>query len=523
MAEAKPSGDGQRPHPVLNASTFPRIRAQDQALAKQAAFADFYPNGLPVVYKMRHGYDSQGIPRHYVEDSLPVGFYTNPPADAKAIFSTMRGEHAFRRMKHLLPARRIHLWTSDEVQSACNSIRQVFWDAMRPMTRPYCWDDMWTYFDAADLYHYGALNLWNVVNHLYDENQIIFRDVAVEQALLIGQWADGWLKSEDNRRRLMAWTEAQGPIYSTLTADDTESLGTIQDDVIPLIASALKHRRSFLVHGAMQTTPSKPMALLTARGRDEVQNWMGKSTASGDTPGRTQPPYPLSPASADTPAPVGQRVFEVNGLPPRPATEKHREPSDWPCFVSHRGKHYFLPPGAAASAPKPPRASVSNKAVLDLTKSAAAASNLHPAPVRERAEFGTRVNTELSSVTEGSDEAVSSADCSPAKDREEEAGGPRWWRSKHRSLEELRRSLTSAFVRHGQRRLSDSALEETNHKFFREEPRALLAGAAPVTESVPSSLVHRMADGTPSPPRAAREAPVASATASKQLRAGPLD
>jgi hypothetical protein len=59
---------------------------------------------------------------------------------------------------------------------------------------------------------------------------------------------------------------------------------------------------------------------------------------------------------------------------------------------------------------------------------------------------------------------------------------------------ELEGTIGVAFVRSGERRLSDSVLEETNHKFFREQPRSLLTGYAAnrVVESVPTSFEYRM-------------------------------
>jgi hypothetical protein len=229
---------------------------------------------------MRRGHPSNGVPDQYLEDNLPLGFYTNPPPDTEAIFSTMKGKREFRTVEHILPARNIHLWTGLEVQSACNSLRQIFWDCMKSMKQPHCWDDLWQYFDAHDLYHYGALNLWNVINHLFDENQLIFLDVSRQQAMLVGQWADRWLMSDENKARLMKWDETKGPISSSLSDADTESLGPIQDDAITLIASALKTRRDMMV-SETRTEKSliKPTPLVTACQEGDIQNWLGKHSA----------------------------------------------------------------------------------------------------------------------------------------------------------------------------------------------------------------------------------------------------
>lgn len=277
MAAPAIQGAANPPHIVLDPTTVPKVYADHQAPGARASFLEFYPNGLPQVYKM-YSPDSRGVPRSYVEDNLPIGFYTNPPDDAAATFSTLRGHRPFRQMKHLLPERTLHLWTGDEVQAVCNSVRRVFWDYMKQMKRPYCWDDLWTYFDAYDLYHYGSLNLWNVINHMYDENQIIAADATKEYAIHIGRWAEDWLKHDANKAKLRGWDEAQGMVFAILSDEDRASLGNIQDDVVPLIASALKARRALLKSTSSPSrSGKKPKSLIHACETNEVENWLGKS------------------------------------------------------------------------------------------------------------------------------------------------------------------------------------------------------------------------------------------------------
>lgn len=265
------------PHPVLDPVSFPRVRAYTQAPGCQASFAKLYPNGLPVVYKMMYGPGSNadGVPQRYLEDNLPVGFYTNPPPGCMAIFSTGDGEREFRKMEHILPRRRIHLWSKDEMQSACNSIRKTYWHSMKKMAQPYCWDDLWTYFDAFDLFQYGALNLWNVINHLYCENQWIYKDMERECAAEIGQWAEEWTQKEENALKLKEWSDAQGPIFLILSDEDRKYIGSIHDDMIPLIASALKCRRALLFADSFHKGRTGPNDVLSACRNRNFENWLG--------------------------------------------------------------------------------------------------------------------------------------------------------------------------------------------------------------------------------------------------------
>ncbi|KAL7931019.1 hypothetical protein V8C35DRAFT_329790 [Trichoderma chlorosporum] len=305
------------PHPVINAAGFPRVHAESFPLGDRATFAKYYPYGLPVTYKMMHGVHSKGVAQTYLEDNLPVGFYTNVPPKARAFISTSNGSRPFRKLDHILPQRRLHLWSRDEIQATCNSLRKVYWNELKHMQQPHCWDDLWTFFDAHDLYHNGCMNLWNVVNTLWDENKLIAVDVRREIAAHIGHWADEWLKQKQNQDKLIKWQESHGPIFRILDDQDHKSLGLIHDDVVPLIASALKGRRSFLLSHKEREQAEEPADLMTACRTNSIENWL-----------------------------IGQRVFDNNGLPPPPVSEAHRSSSALhepaPCVVEN-GKHYFLP------------------------------------------------------------------------------------------------------------------------------------------------------------------------------------
>ncbi|KAL7947240.1 hypothetical protein V8C42DRAFT_352017 [Trichoderma barbatum] len=331
------------PYPVLFAAGFPRVHAEDFPHGDRAAFTKYYPYGLPVTYKMMHGVHSHGVAQTYLEDNLPVGFYTNVPSKAKAFISTSNGSRPFRTLDHILPQRRIHLWSRDDIQRICNSLRKKYWNELKHMQQPYCWDDLWTYFDAHDLYHNGCMNLWNVINTLWDENKFISMDVKREVAVYIGHWADDWLKRPQNREKLTKWEETCGPIFRILDDEDHKSLGLIHDDVVPLIASALRGRRTFLLTNKGTEQVEEPADLMTACRTNSVENWL-----------------------------TGQRVFDNNGLPPPPVSEPHRsslsmnEPT--PCIVQN-GKHYFLPYNCF---PLPESPNKSTQALEALQKSAKA-------------------------------------------------------------------------------------------------------------------------------------------------------
>ncbi|KAF4964647.1 hypothetical protein FSARC_7443 [Fusarium sarcochroum] len=316
MGDSPPLGPLQPPIPHMDPE---RVYAKDQPPNLREAFTEFYPNGLPNVYKMLQTPGVEGVPQTYVEDYLPIGFYTNPQLNARAIFSTQNGLRPFRHMQHLLPQRRVHLWTKDEIQSVCNSLRNLYWDHMKGMQQPYCWDSLWTYFDACDIYNYGALNLWNVVNQLFDENKMIYLDLTKEVAIEIGHWADEWVTNENNCTKLLQWDEAQGPFLPLLTEADWKHIGNIQDEAMPLIASALKHRRTLLLSPEKLRPSAKPNHLVTSCANNSLENWL-----------------------------AGQRIFTPAGLPSPPEARSHycsptSKNASAPVTV-HLGNHYYDPP-----------------------------------------------------------------------------------------------------------------------------------------------------------------------------------
>ncbi|KAG6036021.1 hypothetical protein E4U41_005838 [Claviceps citrina] len=335
-------------HLGLDAATFARNFGTDLPPPQRASFAKKYPCGLPRGYKMV-GPRDEGVPASYVEEYLPIGFYTKPPAHAPAKFSTAHGEREFRRMTHILPRRRIQLWDKDQLQARCNSTRKKYWADMKGMTRPSCWDDLWTYYDAFDLYHYGALNLWNLINQLFHENALIYDGMERECANHIGQWADEWIGVEENQRTLKAWTEEKdSSIVFILSEQDRRNMGDIPDDMIPLVASALKARRHLLLTGVDNFRKNREGAsdVMEACQNRTFHNWL-----------------------------AGEKVFGNNALPSPPPAEDHicspaSKSAPPPCFQQD-GRHYYLPEGIR---PSSCRTGSHSRAVEELQKSAAAAT-----------------------------------------------------------------------------------------------------------------------------------------------------
>lgn len=201
---------------------------------------------------------SSGPPRHHktellfpsVDSQLPVGYYTHA-SDGKAAFSTRRGQLPFRHMQHMVPLRDIQLWNKEEIQAASNALRQADWEVVKALERPTEWADLYHWFDSHDLYYQGAQNLWNVIDHLCNENEVIRPIVAAQIHAEIEKWADYWVFHPPNKQDLISWNEAHGPIINLVSARDREDLGTINESHLPLIQDALKRRKISLMRNTV--------------------------------------------------------------------------------------------------------------------------------------------------------------------------------------------------------------------------------------------------------------------------------
>ena len=168
----------------------------------------------------------------------------------------------------------------------------------------------------------------------------------------------------------------------------------------------------------------------------------------------------------------------------------------------HEGKYYFCPPGAPnrPTSDEPPL----NNAASALESSATAQDpgQQTTAPRRGRGSSARRSGSKYANTVRqisndtvpGAQEATSNAHKKPEGDvavnsMQETPRPARTLDSRLRELDKVEETLEYILIQDEKRRHSDSDLEKTNHKFFAEQPRALLAGADPVVESLPNSTI----------------------------------
>ncbi|CCF37495.1 hypothetical protein CH063_08810 [Colletotrichum higginsianum] len=244
------------------------------------SFVYHYPNGIPGGYKMVPARDGE-TPRRYVEDHLPNAFYSRK--DTKAIFSTNNGEVPTRglNMNHFVGSRELDLWSAEDIQGRANSIRKKHWRSLKSLKEPTCWEDLYDYFDTFDIYFHGALNLWNLMHQLYNENENISHDNIRSTAVEVGIWADEWIAKTENQIKLRTFHCWSGDILGLITRRVWDELKKLPSIDIMLIRYALCHRQNQLSSNGLTRPSAYPANSLEHNWHSNTLHcWLGKSNPS---------------------------------------------------------------------------------------------------------------------------------------------------------------------------------------------------------------------------------------------------
>ncbi|KAL3301149.1 cbr-clec-223 protein [Colletotrichum asianum] len=317
-------------------------------------FAGFeYPYGVRSSYPMVTSHDGFP-PKLYTENHLPKSFYTaNKPG--RAIFSTNGGNI---QPHCIAPSdfdsdRKLPLWSAEEIQKNANSIRKKFWEHMKDMAEPVYWEDMCDYFDCSDIYYHGALNIFNLLYHLWHENQDLKKEAYRVIALEVGIWCDRWLDRGNNKQRLLDFQNWDN-INSLFSADD--QVGNLDASQIEIMKNALRHRHDQLRHNLVPSPTSYPCNQMGVHGA-RIQDWlydqpiadshnglhthltMSNPRPVGQNSLDSIPEHPQPPRGYQTPVvAIGTSSNHVVSQPPSqpqsrpqptPASTQEEEPKGW--------------------------------------------------------------------------------------------------------------------------------------------------------------------------------------------------
>ncbi|EFQ29599.1 uncharacterized protein GLRG_04743 [Colletotrichum graminicola M1.001] len=222
-------------------------------------------------------------PRRYVEAYLSISFYSHK--EIKAVFSTNNGEVPTRgvSLNHVHDTRELDLWNAEELQDRANAIRKKHWKSLGSLARPQRWEDLCDYFDCFEIYFQGALNLWNLMHLLFDENDSLSRNKACAAAVELGVWCDEWVAQAENKAKLMGFNCWEGDVVGLITPGTWAELQKLPVD-ITLLRNALCHRQNQLLGKPWARPTAYPANSLGANWHNgTLQCWLAGQSVH-DTP-----------------------------------------------------------------------------------------------------------------------------------------------------------------------------------------------------------------------------------------------
>lgn len=148
-----------------------------------------------------------------------VGFYRNPPPNAKCRWSTNNGEkepHHFNKNLLEMPSRQLWLWNDTKLKTVADQYKQKFWRDLKSLTRPNTFFDLYEYFDSATLWYSGAYNLWNLINMLVTETHQRWPAVLDHWKKETDDWVHSllyeWKGFKYNQNALKKWDGRSDPV-----------------------------------------------------------------------------------------------------------------------------------------------------------------------------------------------------------------------------------------------------------------------------------------------------------------------
>lgn len=204
-----------------------------------------------------------------------VGFYFNPPPNAKCRWSTDNGARPPQLLTRglRLPERTLILWDDEKLESEAARFREKYWDEMKTLVAPQQFEDLYEYFDSATLYISGAVNLWNLINLLANDARHNWRVVEKQVATECNNWVLDWLDAlpgaASNRESLVKWNQ-KGDILTAVTSqfdwdNDLKALDLVGQNFL---------RESLLFHFERLTGNKPKVARFNTHAAENKPKWV---------------------------------------------------------------------------------------------------------------------------------------------------------------------------------------------------------------------------------------------------------
>ena len=123
---------------------------------------------------------------------FPPHFY-KVPTNAPALFSTRRGTIDKKPLLDPLPFIVLRSNDSVEIQAKAALLRKQFPDIAMQVLPPSRWEDLYKYFDAADLWTEGTWFCYYVLCDLGEHNVLARKEVAEACRKEVDLWASQWV------------------------------------------------------------------------------------------------------------------------------------------------------------------------------------------------------------------------------------------------------------------------------------------------------------------------------------------
>ncbi|KAI5867406.1 hypothetical protein GGS23DRAFT_592722 [Durotheca rogersii] len=194
--------------------------------------------------------------QYFYQGEPPVSFYSDIDMEkAHAMFSTNHGAAPFRHVEDPVYEREGYYWCAAEIQTFCDQIRKVHYGPCKYIAPLPDYSYLYIYFDAFDIYRYGAQNLWRVIHHLHFENQYYNPDHLETARQLIEPYIDSVLTADAARKKLLAWKPAvDSDILSVFDEGELSELDGLEQFYLGTVRGILITRYSDLCRGG----PVKP-------------------------------------------------------------------------------------------------------------------------------------------------------------------------------------------------------------------------------------------------------------------------
>ncbi|KAI0011368.1 hypothetical protein F4779DRAFT_615611 [Xylariaceae sp. FL0662B] len=265
---------------------------------------------------------------HFYEGEPPVTFFTDPISrGTQAIFSTGNGMRPFRAVDKPIYERPGKYWHATKIQDVCNGIRKEYYSQCKYIQPPRNYWNLYTYFDAHDIYHQGAQNLWRVIQHLFYENQYIMPELLNQMTTTFEGWAGRVLSTEAGREKLYNWKpQSQPNILDVFNNNELPEMYNVESFYLPTLRTiftrhhmSLRNGLPLIFHPPNPTQPT-PEAIASGTVICDGTSATAARVAAAHPPilPAVATPQPSSPGESP---PVAEPVLPPAELPP--STEKN--------------------------------------------------------------------------------------------------------------------------------------------------------------------------------------------------------